>query len=45
MAITLNDNIKTNAPKPSDSRYYDGLLPWADIAAVNAGIVPTTRYM
>jgi len=44
MAIILNDNIKTNAPKPSDSRYFNGLNPWASVAEVNSSIVPTTRY-
>ena len=44
MAINLSDNIKTNAPKPTDSRYLNNLSPWASVAAVNAGISSGTRY-
>lgn len=31
MAISLNDNIKTNAPKPTDDRYLNILVPYADV--------------
>ena len=45
MAIIINDNYGLNAGKPLDSRYFDGLVPWADEAAVNAGIVGSYRYI
>ena len=44
MAIVLSDNIQTNAQSPTDSRYYNGLLPWASTAAVNAAIASGIRY-
>jgi len=45
MAIVLNDSIQTNAPKPTDQRYYDGLSSWASTAAANAWIPITYRYI
>ena len=44
MAITVNDSISTHAPKPLDDRYFNNLLPWADVAAANAGIPSTYRH-
>ena len=45
MAIPLNDNIKINAPKPSDPRYFaPDNTPWASIEAVEAGIPLTERH-
>ena len=44
MAIVLSDNIQTNAQSPTDSRYYNGLVPWASTSAVNAAIAAGIRY-
>jgi hypothetical protein len=44
MAIVLSDNIQTNAQSPTDSRYYNGLVPYASVSAVNAAIVSGVRY-
>lgn len=45
MAIPLNDNIKINAPKPSDPRYFaPDNTPWASVVAVEAGIPLTERH-
>lgn len=45
MAIPVNDNIKVNAPKPSDPRYFaPDNTPWASVEAVEAGIPLTERY-
>ena len=44
MAIILSDNIQTNASKPTDSRYYDNLLPYASVSAANIAIVGGVRY-
>jgi hypothetical protein len=41
MAIGLNDNIFTNAPKPSDDRYG----PFATLAAAIAGVPSSVRYI
>ncbi len=35
MSIPLNDNIKINAPKPSEERYLNNITPHATIAAAN----------
>ena len=45
MAIIINDNYGLNAGKPIDSRYFDGLVPWADVSTANAGIVGSYRYL
>lgn len=46
MAIPLNDNIEINAPKPTDPRYFASTnIPWASVAAVNAGIVSSKRHL
>lgn len=44
MAIPLSDNMQTNAPKSTDSRYNDNLKPWSSISAVNSGISQYVRY-
>jgi hypothetical protein len=41
MAIPLNDNITTNAPKPSDSRYG----PYTDLATAKASLGSAIRYI
>jgi hypothetical protein len=41
MAIGLNDNIFTNAPKPSDDRYG----PFATLAAAITGVPSAVRYI
>lgn len=41
MAISLNDNISTNAPKPSDARYG----PFATLSAALAGVTADVRYI
>lgn len=38
MAINLSDNIFTSAPKPTDSRYLNNLVPYASVSAANAAI-------
>jgi hypothetical protein len=46
MAINLTDNIKVNAPKPSDPRYFTSSnIPWASVSAVNSGIPITERHI
>jgi hypothetical protein len=45
MAIPVNDNIKVNAPKPSDPRFFaPNNTPWASVQAVEAGIPLTERH-
>jgi hypothetical protein len=44
MSIPLSDNIQTNAPKPTDARYFNGTSPWVDVTSVNTGINSSTRY-
>ena len=48
MAITFNDNLQINAPKPADAKYMNftgGIAqPWASVAAANAGINAAYRY-
>lgn len=44
MAIQTNDNFSTNAPKPTDDRYFNNLSPWASIAEANAWIPSSKRY-
>ncbi len=44
MAIEQADNVQTGAPKPTDSRYYNNLSPWADVTAANAGVTAGVRY-
>lgn len=48
MSITLNDNIKTNAPKDIENRagVFSGgaFIPYADVAAANAAILPAYRF-
>lgn len=44
MSITVNDNIKVNAPKILDDRYsVGGVTPYASVAAANAAIPIATR--
>ena len=38
MAISLGDNLGLGGALPVDSRYFDGSVPWADVAAANAGV-------
>jgi len=46
MAIILNDNIKINAGKPSESKYLtSGNTAYASITAVNAAIPISERYV
>jgi len=46
MAITLNDNIKINAGKPSESKYLStGNTAYTSISAVNAAIPIAERYI
>lgn len=44
MSIVLNDNVMTNAPKPSDARYYNWLAQWSSVAEANAWIPISQRY-
>jgi hypothetical protein len=44
MAIDLSDNIKIGQQLPVDSRYFNGLLPWASLAAANTGIPTALRF-
>jgi len=44
MAINLTDNIKVGQQLPVDSRYFNGLLPWASTAAVTTGIPAALRF-
>lgn len=45
MAIVLSDNIKTNAPKPTDSRYLNNLTPYTGVTQANTLIPSGTRYI
>ena len=45
MAIILNDNIKVNAGKPSESKYLNGTTAYVSVAAVNSAIPITERYI
>jgi len=46
MAITLNDNIKINAGKPSESKYLNSSnTAYASISAVNAALPVPVRYL
>ncbi len=38
MSIVLNDNIKVKAPKPTDDRYLNILVPYADTDEAIAAI-------
>jgi hypothetical protein len=44
MAINLSDGIRVGQQKPIDDKYYNGLSPYADTAAVNTGILSAVRY-
>jgi hypothetical protein len=44
MAINLSDNIYTSAPKPTDSRYLNNLVPYSSVSAANTAIVSGIRY-
>ena len=47
MAIELADNIQTGAPKPTDSRYLNNLVPYTGVTEVNSlitGGVGGIRY-
>jgi hypothetical protein len=44
MAINLTDNIRVGQQLPVDSRYFNGLLPWASLAAVTTGIPTALRF-
>jgi hypothetical protein len=44
MAINLADNVRIGQQLPVDSRYFNGLLPWASLAAVNTGIPTALRF-
>ena len=45
MAINLNDNIKINAGKPSESKYLStGNTAYASVAAVNLALPTPVRY-
>lgn len=44
MAKPLNDNLHIEAGKPIDDRYLDGILPYANTAAVIAKIPVPLRY-
>jgi hypothetical protein len=44
MAINLSDNIKTSAPKPSDSRYLNNLVTYTGTSQVNSIIPVGERY-
>ena len=46
MAITLNDNIKIQAPKHTDDRYLrPDNTPYVDVADVNATLVSSRRAL
>jgi hypothetical protein len=45
MAINLNDNLKINAPKPTDARYFNGTQPWTDIPTFLANVPITERHI
>ena len=44
MAIKLSDNIQTNAPKPTDSRYLNNMTPYSSTTHVNTVISSSVRY-
>jgi len=44
MAVAFTDNLSIGQPKPADSRYFNGLSPWASTSAVTTGILSTVRY-
>lgn len=44
MAIVLSDNIQTNAPKPSDSRYMNITVPYTSCSQVNSCLAAGVRY-
>lgn len=44
MAIPLSDNIQTNAPKSSDSRYLNITIPYTSCSQVNSCIAVGVRY-
>jgi hypothetical protein len=44
MAINLADNIRIGQQLPVDSRYFNGLLPWASLVAVTTGIPTALRF-
>jgi len=44
MAIVLSDNVQTNAPKPSDSRYLNNLVPYSSTTEATTTIVEGVRY-
>ena len=44
MAIEQADNIQTGAPKPTDSRYYNNLIPYASTGETNSIIDSGVRY-
>ena len=44
MSIALQDNLQINAPKPIDSRYFNGLSPWSSVNQVNTTITTPLRY-
>jgi hypothetical protein len=46
MAIILNDNLRINAPKPSEERYLKpDNTPYSSIAEVNSLITVSRRYI
>ncbi len=45
MAIDLNDNIKINAGKPSESKYLNGTSDYTSIAEVNLLVPISLRYL
>jgi hypothetical protein len=45
MAIILNDNLKINVGKPVDSKYLNGLVPYADTSEVLSVIPIAERYI
>lgn len=44
MAITLNDNIYVDAPKPTDPRFGPGSA-WSSLAAAKAGVPSGVRFI
>ena len=44
MAIVLSDNVQTNAPKPSDSRYLNNLVPYSSTTEATTCIAAGVRY-
>jgi hypothetical protein len=46
MAINLGDNLKINAPKPTDNRYLrTDLQPYTSVPEANSLIDPAVRYV